>query len=161
MKKAAIHFRDTESALRRSDKLINLKISEYEYLLHSLEKNKEVALKHIYSGVVHTGVLKNVSPISVRLKRNKRSIELKLENIQLLKDSELQRWKIENLQHTNRDISVIIPKNANPEVIKDIISKTSGVISVEIIDIYDKLPNTDRNSVTYRITIIGDRDPYE
>ncbi|HID26387.1 MAG TPA: prephenate dehydrogenase [Methanosarcinales archaeon] len=161
MKKAAIHFRDTESALRRSDKLINLKISEYEYLLHSLEKNKEVALKHIYSGVVHTGVLKNVSPISVRLKRNKKSIELKLENIQLLKDSELQRWKIENLQHTNRDISVIIPKNANPEVIKDIISKTSGVISVEIIDIYDKLPNTDRNSVTYRITIIGDRNPYE
>lgn len=153
MKKASAHFGDTESALRRSEKLIGTKIAEHEELVRSI--GNERALKHIYSGVVHFGIVKKVTPRTVLLERGGRTIELLIENVRLLNEKELFAWKAANLKNVTRDISVFIPKGSDAGVIKNVIRGTNSVVSVEVIDVYSK-QNT--QSVTYRVTIFGDQD---
>jgi len=153
MKKAGAHFGDTESALRRSEKLIGTRIAEHEELVRSI--GHERALRHIYSGVVHFGLIKKVTPRTVVLERSGKTIELLIENVRLLDEQELIKWRMESLRNATRDISAFIPQGSSPEVIKNVISKSDGVISAEIIDIYTKQNTT---SATYRITIFGDRD---
>jgi prephenate dehydrogenase len=153
MKKAAAHFGDTESALRRSEKLIGTKIAEHEELVHSI--GHERALKHIYSGVVHYGIIKKVTPRTVFLERNGKRTELLIENVRLLNDMELFLWKKANLKNVTRDVSVFIPEGSDAEIIKKVVSGSDGVVSVEIIDVYDK---QNMQSVTYRLTIFGDND---
>src|SRR3990170_764764 len=156
MKKAASHFGDTESALRRSEKLIGTKIAEHEELVRGI--GKERALKHIYSGVVHYGNVKKVTPRTVILERAGKTTELLIENVRLLDHNELLKWKVENLKNVMRDISVFIPHGSEPEIIKKVICMSDGIISVNIIDVYNK---ENKVSVTYRLTIFGDRDAVE
>src|SRR3990170_2836296 len=144
MKKASAHFGDTESALRRSEKLIGGKIAEHEELVRSI--GNERALKHIYSEVVHLGIVRKVSPRTVILERAGKSTEFLIENVRLLNDTELVEWKKANLKNVTRDISVFIPQGSDPEIIENVISRSDGVISAKIIDLYDK---KDRISVTY------------
>lgn len=153
MKKASAHFGDTESAMRRSEKLIGTKIGEHEDLVRSI--GQERALKHIYSGVVHLGIVRKVTPRTVFLERKGTTIEFLIENVRLLNETELLSWKVANLKNVTRDISVYIPDRAEPDIIRTVIKGVSGVVAVEIIDIYNKDGNT---SVTYRITIFGDLD---
>lgn len=153
MKKAAAHFGDTESALRRSEKLIGTKIAEHEELLRSI--GKERALKHIYSGVVHYGIIKKITPRKVILEQKGKVTELLIENIRLLNEKEVLAWKTRNLISYTRDISVFIPEGSEPEVIKDILSKSDGVVGVEIIDEYNKQGKV---SITFRVTIRGDQN---
>ncbi len=153
MKKASAHFGDTESALRRSEKLIGTKIAEHEELARSI--GNERALKHIYSGVVHFGVVKKVTPRTVQLDRGGRSTELLIENVRLLNEKELLAWKAANLKNMTRDVSVFIPKGSDAGIIKNVIRGANGIVSVEVIDLYSK-QNT--QSVTYRVTIFGDQD---
>ncbi|MCZ7392663.1 MAG: prephenate dehydrogenase [Candidatus Methanoperedens sp.] len=153
MKKAAAHFGDTESALRRSEKLIGTKIAEHEELVNSI--GRERALRHIYSGVVHLGIVKKVTPRTVFLERSGKTTELLIENVRLLNEKELFSWKAANLKNVTRDISVFTPKGSDPEIIKNVVSAAHGVVSVEIIDVYDK---QNIQSVTYRLTIFKDDD---
>ncbi len=153
MKKAAAHFGDTESALRRSEKLISNKIAEHEELVRSI--GSERALRHIYSGVVHLGSIKKVTPRTVVLERNGKIKEFLIENVRLLNEKELGVWKTANLKNMTRDVSVFIPASSDPEVIKNVISGSKNVVSTEIIDIYDK---QNMKSVTYRLTIFRDND---
>ncbi len=153
MKKAAAHFGDTESALRRSEKLIGTKIAEHEELVRSI--GNERALSHIYSGVVHLGIVKKVTPRTVLIERGGRTTELLIENVRLLDEKELYEWKAANLKNVTRDISVFIPQGSDAEIIRNVVGKSDGVVSVEIIDVYNK-DNT--QSVTYRVTIFGDID---
>jgi len=153
MKKAASHFGDTESALRRSEKLINTKIAEHEELVRSI--GSERALRHIYSGVVHVGVVKKVTPRTVIIERKGKTTELLIENVRLLDEKELYEWKKANLKNVTRDVSVFIPRGSDPDVIKGIVSKLEGVVSADVIDVYDKQNN---KSVTYRLTIFKDND---
>jgi len=153
MKKASAHFGDTESALRRSEKLVSTKIAEHEELVRSLGHAR--ALKHIYSGVIHFGTIKKVSPRTVLLMRNGKTTELLIENVRLLNEKELQEWKAANLYNVKRDISFFIPFGSDPEIIRNIVSSCSGIASAKIIDIYD---NKDIRSLTMRITILEDQD---
>lgn len=154
MKNASVHFGDTASALRRSDKLINSKIAELDELVNSIGIEK--GLRHIYSDVVHVGTVKKVTPRSVVLSTGSKPVSLKLENIRLLSPEELREWKADNLREHSRDISVIIPKGADPEVIRGIIATDRNVISVRLIDTYTCARSEAGPSVTYRIGIIGD-----
>jgi prephenate dehydrogenase len=153
MKKAAAHFGDTESALRRSEKLIGTKIAEHEELVRSI--SSERALKHIYSGVVHIGIVSKVTPRTVILERGGKKTEFLIENVRLLNENELNSWKSANLKNVTRDISVFIPEASDAEVIKSVILGREGVVCAHIIDTYKK---NDAQSVTYRITIFSDRD---
>ena len=156
MKKAASHFGDTESALRRSEKLIGTKIAEHEELVRSI--GNECALKHIYSGFVHFGTVKKVTPRTVILESAGKTKELLIENIRLLDQNEVLKWKMENLKNVMRDVSVFIPPGSEPEIIKKVIYMSEGIISVDIIDVYKK---QNMISVTYRLTIFGDGDVVE
>ncbi len=154
MKDAATHFGDTASALRRSDKLINSKIAEFDKLLDSI--GQEIGVKHTYSGIVHTGIIEKVTPITVVIKGGSKLIHLKIENIRLLTEGEMHEWKLDNLDHHLRDISVLIPKGADADVIMELISCNEDIVSVEIIDRYEGIEGTERLSATFRIMIMGD-----
>jgi prephenate dehydrogenase len=151
MKKAAAHFGDTESALRRSEKLIGTKIAEHDELVHSI--GRERALKHIYSGVVHYGNVKKVGPRSVILERGGKTTELLIENVRLLDEQELIAWKTTSLRTVTRDVSVFIPRGSDPEILKNVLNSVGGVVSSDIIDVFKKQNDT---SVTYRIAIFAD-----
>jgi prephenate dehydrogenase len=153
MKKAAAHFGDTESALRRSEKLIGTKIAEHEELVRSIACER--ALKHINSGVVHIGIVSKVTPRTVILERSGKKTEFLIENVRLLNDKELNLWKSANLKNVTRDISVFIPAASDGEVIKSIIVGREGIVCADIIDTYQK---NNGQSVTYRVTILGDHD---
>src|SRR4030067_3490829 len=103
MKKAAAHFGDTESALLRSSKLIGTKIAEHEELVRSVGTQR--ALKHIYSEVIHIGIVKKVTPRTVILERGGKNIEFLIENVRLLNELELYAWKSANLKNVTRDVS--------------------------------------------------------
>ncbi|MBN2111395.1 MAG: prephenate dehydrogenase [Methanosarcinaceae archaeon] len=157
MKNAAVHFGDTASALRRSDKLINSKIAEFDMLLDSI--GQEIGVRHIYSGVVHTGIVKRVTPRTVVLESGNRMIPLKIENIRLLGEEEMREWKLANLTHHLRDVSVLIPEEADADIIMELISCNKDIVSIETIDRYEGVQGTRRLSVTYRIMIMGDLEP--
>jgi prephenate dehydrogenase len=157
MKDASAHFGDTAAALRRSDKLINSKIAELDELVNSIGMEK--GIRHIYSNVVHKGIVKKVTPRTVVLDTGSKMISLKIENIRLLNKEEMHEWKLGNLEHHLRDISVLIPKGAEPDVIREFTSCNEDVVSVEIIDRYDGIKGTSRLSVTYRVRITGDQKP--
>jgi len=152
MKNAASHFGDTESALRRSDKLINTKITEFEELVRSI--GSESGVLHLRSGVTHLGTITKVTPRTIIMEEGRKPVELKIENIRLLSDSELHNWKLENLRRFKRDISVILPDRADPRVVCDVISRCDGVVRADVVDRYEP-----KQSATFRIEILGDRDP--
>jgi prephenate dehydrogenase len=153
MTEAAVHFKDTASALHRSDKLINAKIAEFEEMIASV--GRERGLLHNYSGVTHVGIIEKVTPRTVTLSKGDRTVSLRTENIRLLNDAELKKWKIDNLTHPTRDISALIPAGADPLTIEKVIDCDERIVSVSIIDTYSGVSD-DRLSVTYRITILGD-----
>jgi len=154
MKEAAVHFGDTASALRRSDKLINSKIAEFDKLLDSI--GQEIGVRHIYSGIVHTGVVDKVTPRTVVLDSGSKMIPLKIENIRLLNEEEMHQWKLDNLEHHLRDISVLIPEEADEKIIMELISCNEDIVSMEIIDRYEGVEGTKRLSVTFRVMIMSD-----
>ncbi|ATZ61617.2 MAG: prephenate dehydrogenase [Methanosarcinales archaeon Met12] len=157
MRSAAAHFGDTEAALKRSDKLINVNIAELDELAQSV--GIERGLRHLYSGAVHVGIVEQVTPSHIILKMRGRRTKLKIENIQLLSTDELLQWKIDNLRHHRRDISVALPEKVQPDVIVRIISGIDGVVSAEEIDTYKIKKGC--SSITFRIVILGDKKPKE
>jgi prephenate dehydrogenase len=175
MKAAARKYGDTAHALRKSDKLINSRIAEYETILNSV--GRVSGFSHIYSGKTHVGTLEKVGPDEVVLTKlvsrgtslqiKNRFIKLKLENLRLLSEPELRQWRKENLAHSTRDISVLIPDGANPEIILDAINTNKHLVACEISDIYRGSNSVESEKerkgmeslgVTYRIIVFGDCD---
>jgi prephenate dehydrogenase len=175
MKGAARKYGDTAHALRKSDKLINYRIAEYETVLNSI--GKVCGFSHIYSGKIHVGTLEKVGPDEIVLTKlvskgtapciKNKYINLKLENLRLLSKSELREWRKENLEHLIRDISVFVPEDSDPEIILGAINTNIHLAACEISDIYTEPEGVEpekenkrikRLAVTYRITIFGDCD---
>ncbi len=186
MKAASQKYGDTAHALRKSDKLINSRIAEYETILNSV--GKVCGFSHFYSGKTHVGILEKVGPDEVVLAKvvskgtapqiKNKLIKLKLENLRLLSESELREWRKEKLEHSIRDVSVFIPESANPETILNAININKHLAVCEISDIYKgsngaetrefnkideieaekEIKEMGRLGVTYRITVFGDCD---
>jgi prephenate dehydrogenase len=175
MKAAARQYGDTAHALRKSDKLINSRIAEYETILNSV--GKVCGFSHFYSGKIHAGTLEKVGPDEIVLTKlvskgtsphiKNKFVKLKLENLRLLSESELWEWRKENLEHSTRDISVLIPDGADPVIILNAINTNKQLVTCEISDIYKRInretekegKETGRLGVTYKTTIFGDCDP--
>jgi len=175
MKAAARKYGDTAHAMRKSDKLINSRIAEYETILNSI--GKVCGFLHIYSGKVHVGTLEKVGPDEIVLAKmaskgtaphiKNKFVKLKLENLRLLSESELREWRKNNLKHSTRDVSILVPQGADPEIILDAININKHLAACEISDIYtgsnsvetgEESRGRERLAVTYRITIFGDCD---
>jgi len=156
MSNAAKHIDDLESALGRSDKAISALTEEVNVLKNHM--NKEVGLKHIYSGKIHIGTLIELKPEFLTLKHNNNVTNLKLSNVEVLTRDELVDWKIKNYDHKEYDISGIFPLGCDPRVIADTISSVDGVVNAEILDIYqgNQIP-TGNISITFRFSFIEDQ----
>ncbi len=158
MRAASKHYGETEAALRRSDKLINSKIEERRELLQAAGRKR--AFKNIYSDVVHYGAVKKVTSRDIVLEKGRRTEKLKIENVRMLSDEDLRSWKIENLKHFSRDISIIFNRDVDPQVIGNIITREENVISAKIVDIFKGF-GKEKYSVTYNLEIMGDCNPDE
>lgn len=155
MRSASKHFGETEAALRRSDKLINSKIRERQELLMATGTIR--AFKHIYSDAVHYGLVKRVTHSDIVLEKGKRMENLKIENVRMLSEEELREWKMKNLKHHSRDISIIFNKDVDPQVIETILAKEDKIVSAKIVDIFKGF-GEERYSVTYNLKIMGDQE---
>lgn len=134
MGSAAKHLDDLEAALGRSDKAISALSEEIRILKNSI--GREVGLRHIYSGKVHVGVLKELSPDFIILKQNNRELSLKLSNVEILDEQSLYKWKIQNYPKKIYNVSAVFPKNCSPEVIVDTVMGLDNVVTASLIDIY-------------------------
>jgi len=153
MSAAAKHLDDLEAALGRSDKAIAALTEEIRILKKSL--GREVGLRHIYSGTVHCGILKEISPDEVTLIKNSSITTLKLSNVEILNEDELLNWKIQTYPKKYFDVSAVFPKNCNPEFIASSIKNIKDVVDAQVIDVYEgKQITSDMISITFRYKVI-------
>ncbi len=153
MSSAAKHLDDVESALGRSDKAISALTEEVSILKNLIDQ--EVGLRHIYSGIVHIGILKELTPDYLILNQNNSTIQLKLSNVEVINSEELYRWKLENYTQKSQDISAVFPLSCDPQVIIDTIKKLDGVVDAKVIDTYcgNQIPE-ENISITIRYHLI-------
>ncbi len=97
---------------------------------------KEIGLKHIYSGIVHIGILEDLGPEFLKLNTNKKKKKLKISNVEVLSEKELIQWKIKLQKNYSQSISCVFPLTADQYVIKDTINNIKDITNVKIIDVY-------------------------
>ena len=149
--KATRNMGDIQNALGMSDKAITALSHEYTLLNESV--GKEIALKHIYSGKVHIGVLEKVDGKTATLDNG---TKLRVANIEVLSDEELHQWKLDNIKHENHSISCVFKDNVIPNVIVETLEKIEDVIEVVLTDIYQG-PQIDEGhkSLTFDVTALS------
>ena len=149
--KATKNMGDIQNALGMSDKAITALSHEFTLLNESV--GKEIALKHIYSGKVHIGVLEKVDGKTATLDNG---TKLRVANVEVLSDEELYQWKLENSKHEKHSISCVFKDNVTPNVIVETLEKTDDVIEVALTDIYQG-PQIDEGyeSLTFEVTALS------
>ena len=142
---------DIQNALGMSDKAISALSHEYSLLNESI--GKEIALKHIYSGKVHIGVLEKVDGKTAVLDNG---TKLRIANIDVLSDEELYQWKLDNIKWKKQSISCIFRENVTPNIIVETLEKVDDVIKVTLTDIYDG-PQIEKGfkSLTFEVTALS------
>jgi prephenate dehydrogenase len=150
MKRAAKHFGDAEPALKRSNKLIMANIQELEDFKRSIGSTR--GLRNVYTGAVHIGVIKSASPREISIEERSKDVILKTENVQLMSDEEVKRYRLAHGQRY-RDFSAVFPPGVNPEIIVRVLSTVAEVNSVSVIDHY-----APQSSYTFRVSTYVDGD---
>lgn len=156
MSTAGKHFDDVDAALERSDKAIEVLNKELNYLKESI--GKEIALKHMYSGNIHYGIVKDIDKDYVTLQDNKKQIKVKISNISVLNKKELLEIKKEIKKTVDRDFSYVFDENLNENILKQIIlDSDTSILNTEIIDIFKgaKIPEN-KKSITIRVTFLNE-----
>lgn len=156
---AARHYGDTRSALRRSDKLIEANVREYDELHASV--GEERVLRHVYSDNVHVGVVRDVRGRTVYLEKGGKTVELKTENVELLSRDEARDWKKENLPRRERDVSAAFPASLDEEVLEEVaVSCHNDIMDARVFDVYegDAVPDG-WTSYTVRLEVLDDDEP--
>lgn len=154
---ATKHMGDIKNALGRSDKAIGALNHEYGILYESI--GKEIGLKHIYSGKIHTGILESVDGKSVVLRDGTKTKKLRIANIRILLDNELYQWKINNWDNKTESISCMFPKNVHVETIQKTVMNIDNIIDIKLTDAYNG-PQIDENSIslTFEVTALSKED---
>jgi len=155
MVESARHFGDVDRAMGRSDKAIFSLVSELDRLKNSI--GQELCLKHIYSGKIHLGIVKSVSPDEVVLEDNGKEFTLKLSNIQIMRNSERIKFKAERFGSTSRDFSVVLEEKADEDFLSDLLAKTNeNILAVKVKDVYkgEKL-GKGKKSVCFTVELIN------
>lgn len=154
MAESARHIGDIDTSMGRSDKAILALTGELKRL--STAVGMEVALRHIYSGAVHVGIVKNVTSEEVVLDTNRGELTLKLSNVELLGDEFLKKWKLKNLPKARRDFSVVYPEGMEEEPLCRLIeSLDPRIVSCRVVDTYmgRQVPEG-KKSITLRVEAI-------
>ncbi|HIQ32294.1 MAG TPA: prephenate dehydrogenase [Methanothermococcus okinawensis] len=148
MREAARHFgSETIRGMRYSNKAVGAIIQELEKLEKSI--GKEVALRHLETGNVHYGILKDIQDDTVILSKNGKEVRINIANVSLMEEGELEEWKRENLNRYYYDISVLFREDVDEKVILKLLK---GIFDLEILDVYQG-QGVERGfkSVTFRI----------
>ena len=154
---ATKHMGDIKNALGRSDKAISALNHEYGVLYESI--GKEVGLKHIYSGKIHTGILESVDGKTAVLRDGTKTKKLRIANISILPESELYQWKVDNWDKKTESISCVFAKNVHVETIERTVMKIDNIIDIRLTDAYNG-PQIDEDSIslTFEVTALSKDD---
>ena len=145
--RATKNMGDVKAALGRSDKIIESLSEEENKLYKSI--GFEIGLKHIYSGKVHVGIVKEIKDGFVVLDDNTRKEnKLKIANIKILSDEELFKWKKTHWKIHTISVSCLFLKDSDAEIIKETISKLPDITSVKLTEIYNG-PQIDEDKISY------------
>ena len=149
--KATKNMGDTKNALGRSDKAINALSHEFNILKKSI--GNEIALKHIYSGKVHIGVLEKIEDKTAILDNGTR---LRIANIEVLNSEELQQWKLDNIEEKQQSISCLFNDKVTPNIIVETLENIEDVTEVVLTDIYQG-PQIDEGyeSLTFTVNALS------
>ena len=149
--KATKNMGDIQDALGMSDKAITALSHEFNLLNESI--GHEIALRQIYSGKVHVGVLEKVDGKTATLDNG---TELRIANIEVLSDEELYQWKLNNIKWKKQSINCIFSENVTPNVIVETLEKIEDVLNVVLTDTY-KGPQIKEGyvSFTFEITALS------
>ena len=149
--KATKNMGDTKNALGRSDKAINALSHEFNILKKSI--GNEIALKHIYSGKVHIGVLEKIEDKTAVLDNGTR---LRIANIEVLNSEELQQWKLDNIEEKQQSISCLFNDKVTPNIIVETLENVEDVTEVVLTDIYQG-PQIDEGyeSLTFTVNALS------
>ncbi len=151
--RATKNMGDIQAALGRSDKAINS--LNHEHIILNEMIDEEVGLRHIYSGKVHIGNLKEITKDTIILNKGNKDKKLKLSNIEVLTPEELYDWKLENYNHITQSISYEFNKRVNLEIILETIKNIENITSFSIIDIYTGPQiQKDHISITFKISAL-------
>jgi prephenate dehydrogenase len=135
MAEAARHFGDTERSMGRSDKAIGSLVAELKALQACV--GMEICLRHMYSGVVHMGVVESVTAEEVVLGDGGRQMTLKLSNLVLLGEREILAYKVQKYGTSTRDYSVVFSEPVDESLICDLLRKCSNsLVSISVKDVY-------------------------
>ena len=142
---------DIQNALGMSDKAITALSHEYSLLNESV--GHEIALKHIYSGKVHIGILEKVDGKTATLNNG---TKLSIANIEVLSDEELYQWKVDNIKWKKQSISCIFSEDVTPNVIVETLERVDDVLDVVLTDIYQG-PQIEEGyeSLTFEVTALS------
>ena len=149
--KATKNMGDIQNALGMSDKAITALSHEFNLLNESV--GHEIALRHIYSGKVHVGVLEKVDGKTATLNNE---TKLRIANIEVLSDEELYQWKLNNTKWKKQSISCVFSENVNPNIIVETLERIEDVLDVVLTDIYQG-PQIKKGceSFTFEITALS------
>ena len=149
--KATKNMGDIQNALGMSDKAITALSHEFNLLNESV--GHEIALRHIYSGKVHVGVLEKVDGKTATLNNG---TKLRIANIEVLSDEELYQWKLNNTKWKKQSISCVFSENVNPNIIVETLERIEDVLDVVLTDIYQG-PQIKKGceSFTFEITALS------
>lgn len=155
MLSAARHFDDVERAMGRSDKAISSLVSELSFLKESV--GKELCIEHIYSGQMHIGTVKSVTPERVILEDAGREFSLKISNIQILGERGRIEYKRKKYGTVERDFSVLLDKGVNGRAICKLLKDfDENILSVKIKEVYTGPQiEQDRKSICFRVELIN------
>ena len=130
--KSSNHMDERKEALIRSDRAIGMLSQKANILTKSI--GKEVGLKDLYSGNTHVGVVKNVTAKCVTLK-NDEEIQLKISNVDILSKKEVFKWKKNNMELKNFDLTAQLPSGCDEKYLIKMFENIEPVIGVEITNI--------------------------
>ncbi|MBI4399939.1 prephenate dehydrogenase/arogenate dehydrogenase family protein [Candidatus Micrarchaeota archaeon] len=151
MASSAKHFGNVEDAMAKSDKAIAA-LSEELGMLKELV-GKRVALENIYTGVIHFGLLKEVTGDFVELEVGKDRVKLKVDNVRLLRNKDLLAWKSKNT--IRRDFSFLFG-DCEEDIVRELGEGLhEDILNVDIKDVYNM---NGKKSVTLRFTIFAEAD---
>lgn len=158
MSESAKHLDEYEEALGRSDKAISILTHDFNIIKSS--KGKEMGFKHQYSKNIHVGIVESVTTTTVTINDLKNDrVTLNISNIRVLSKREVYDWKVKNLPLHTFDVSVMLPKSCNEDVLLDMFRHIKPVIDVSIKDVYTgKQIDSDYMSMTFHYTTFNKED---
>jgi len=160
MTSSARIFKDVDSSMGKSDKAISALTLELKRLKESV--GFEVAVRHIYSGAVHVGLVLSVDPEILVLDCQGKKTRLKLSNIELLDDEARFNWKKEQMGLRKMDFSFVFPEDVDEALLAELVAGfRATIVSCEVVDVFrgDQIPSGFK-SITLRFETLesGDAD---